>query len=272
MRHLDFGRLFGAAAVLTAATFVAAPMASATPNPATASLHLRIFNDDPVSTLTPVNSYPASISITDQKFPGAGGFANRHAWRFSNDGTNYLEFQNADHFRFCADLTISGTGEAEAGLQIGPWWSPLVDGTFNVRTTDGEIACFGGRMPFYSFTGSHALTYTKGTTIHLEVIYDPNSLSMADPATIEYKVTYNANNYSSGPIAFDQGNPSEDPPHGQWGMLQPSTVGGHVQYFIGGSGPEGGINATWSNICYENLDAVPVEPTTWSNIKSLLQQ
>jgi hypothetical protein len=271
VRHLDFGRILGAAAVLTVAAMAIAPMASATPNPTSAIVKSRIFNDDPFSTLTVVNGYPASISITDQKFPGAGGFANRHAWRFSSDGTNATEFQNADHFRFCADLNISGTGEAEAGLQITPWWSLDVDGMFNVRTTDGEIAVFGGRLPFYSFTGSHGITYVKGTTIGLEMIYDPNGLSSADPATVEYIVRYNANTYSSGPLNFDEGNPSENPPHGVWGILQPSNVGGHLQYFIGGSGPTGGINATWSNVCYENLDAVSVTPTTWSNIKSLLR-
>lgn len=271
MRHLDFGRLGGVAVLMTAVATLAASTAGATPTPTSASLHTRIFNDDPFSTLVTVNAYPASIIIDDTKFPGATGFANRHAWRFSNDGTNFIEFQNGDHFRFCADLTISGGGEAEAGLQISPWWSTLVDGTFNVRTTDGEIAVFGGRMPFYSFTGSHGISYVKGTTIRLEVIYDPNSNTMADPATIEYKVVYNAISYSSGTIAFDEGNPSENPPHGVWGILSPATVGGHVQYFVGGSPDGGGIRAEWSNICYEALDAVSVTPTTWSNIKSLLQ-
>ena len=76
-------------------------------------------------------------------------------------------FANNGGFRFSADLTISGDGEGEAGLQISPWWSQLVDGVFNVRTTDGEIACFGGRLPFYSFTGSHGVTYVKGTTVRI---------------------------------------------------------------------------------------------------------
>ena len=57
---------------------------------------------------------------------------------------------------------------------------------FNFRTTDGEIAVFGGRLPFYSFTGSQGITYTKGDTVRVGVIYDPHSLSMADPATIQY--------------------------------------------------------------------------------------
>lgn len=267
MRHLDFGRLGGVAVLLTAAAVMAAPVANATPTPATASLHTRIFNDDPFSTLSTSNSYPASIVIEDDAFPGASGFANRHAWRFSNDGTNPLEFNNGDHFRFCADLLITGNGDCEAGLQLSPWWSPLVDGTFNVRTTDGEIACFGGRMPFYSFTGNHGINYAKGNVITLEVIYDPNSNTMADPATIEYKVVYLSNSYSSGPIAFDEGNPSENPPHGVWGMLSPATAGGHMQYFVG---TQDAVRTEWSHICFEALDTVPVEANTWSGIKSLL--
>ncbi|MDZ4803717.1 MAG: hypothetical protein SGI90_02485 [Candidatus Eisenbacteria bacterium] len=270
MRHLDFGRLGGVAVLLTAAAVMAAPVAQATPTPTTASLHTRIFNDDPFSTLTTVNAYPASIIIDDLKFLGASGFANRHAWRFSNDGTNPLEFANGDHFRFCADLLITGGGECESGLQISPWWSPLVDGVFNVRTTDGEIACFNGRLPFYSFTGSHGITYAKGNTIRMEIIYDPNSNTMADPATIEYKVVYLANSYSSGRLPFDEGNPSEDPPHGLWGMLTPATAGGHLQYFVGGSPNGGNARAEWSNICFEALDTVPVQGTTWSAIKSLI--
>jgi hypothetical protein len=242
---------------------------AATPN--SAVLHTRVFNDDPFSTLVTNNNYPASITISDTKFNGAGGFANRHLWRFSTDGSTDLQYANADHFRFCADLTLSGAGEGEGGLQITPWWSEI-DGTFNVRTTDGQVAVFGGRLPFYDFTANHGVVYAKNTTIGLEMIYDPNGLSMADPATIEYIVRYGANTFSSGALPFDQGNPAEDPPHGQWGILQPSEVGGVVQYFVGGSPDGGTLEAVWSNICYEDLGAVAVEPTTWSNIKSLLGQ
>ena len=46
------------------------------------------------------------------------------------------------------DVTISDGGEGEGGNGISPWWSQLVDGIFNMRTADGEVACFGGRLPF----------------------------------------------------------------------------------------------------------------------------
>jgi hypothetical protein len=240
--------------------------AAATPNPNSAVLITRVFNDCPGSTLTTVNNYPGQIIIDDVN-AGCVGFANLHVWRFSEDGVNPAVFQNSDSFRFCANLLISGTGECESGLQVRPWWSES-DGRLNVRTTDGEIACFGGRLPFFSFTGTFGLHYVKGTSIYLEIIYSPNGLSMASPATIEYKLTYNAVNYTSGPLAFDEGNPAEDPPHGRWGILNPAYVGAHMQFFVGQSGPTGNARCQWSDVCFKEIK-VSVEDTMWGTMKQL---
>src|SRR5439155_13171387 len=109
----------------------------------------RVFNDCFSSTVTTMNNYPVLLSIEDD-LNCTSGFANLHNWRFSEDGTNAAVFNNGDSFRVTADLVISGTGGAEAGLQRCPWWSQDVDGRFNVRVPDGEIACFGGRLPVYS--------------------------------------------------------------------------------------------------------------------------
>jgi hypothetical protein len=235
-----------------------------------AVLQTRIFDDCPGSTLTTNNSYPSLISIEDINTPGCVGFANLHLWRFSSDGATVALFPNADGFRMCADLTITGNGAGESGLQISPWWDGNVEGRLNVRTTDGEIACFGGRLPFYSFTApaNGGLHYVKGTPIHLEMIYLPNGLSQASPGTLEYKVTYNSNNYTSGPLPFDEGNPLEG--HGTWGILNDAHVGGHLQVFMGQSGQGNGLKADWANICYETL-TVSVEPKTWSSVKGLFR-
>lgn len=270
MRHLGIGRLGGVATLMTAAVLTAA-VANATPNVNSAVLIPYVFDNDPFSTLTQVDNYPASIVFDDLKTPGALGFANRHVWRFSVDDVNAVDFANEDNFSFCADLLITGGGEAEAGLQVSPWWSILVDGMFNVRTTDGEVAAFGGRLPFYSFTANHGVVYAKGNVIRLEIIYLANSNSSIDPATIEYRIVYLGNPYTSGPIAFDEGNPAENPPHGVWGMLSPAGVGGYVQYFLGGSPDGGNARAEWSNICFEDLGVVPVQPSTWSQIKSIIR-
>ena len=242
--------------------------AAATPAPNSAVIKTRIFNDCPTSVLSTTNSYPASIVIDDAQLD-CGGFANLHNWRFSEDGATAAVFNNDANFRFGADLVIDGTSDGEAGLQIAPWWSQDVDGRFNVRTTDGEIACFGGRLPFYSFTGSQGLAYVKGTTIHLEIEYRPNNLNAANPATIEYFVTYGGNNYTSGQIQFDEGNPNENPPYGVYGILQDARAGGYVQCFLQGGNPAAQLSATWSNITFTDLGPVSVEQTSWGALKAL---
>jgi len=259
--------------VLAFATIAgSANLASATPTPNGAVITTRIFNDCPGSSISTNNAYPGVIGIADGG-SGCGGFANRHAWSFSADGgATPIAFVNGDKFSYCATLNISGSG-AEGGLRLSPWWSPDVDGNFNCRTTDGEVACFGGRLPFYSFTGTYGLRYLPGTPITLMIDYDPHQVSFLDPATIVYTVTYGANTYTSGPLAFDHANPAEDPPHGVWGILSPARVGGHLQIFLPKDanndptfGPFG-VEATWSNICFD-AGPTPANNTTWGKIKA----
>jgi len=220
-----------------------------------AVINTRIWNDDPSSTLTTANSYPTLVEISDT--PTGVGYANLHIFRLADAGVQH-PFGNNEFFSFSADLTISGAGEAEAGLQLSPWWSKDTDGRFNFRTTDGEIAVFGGRLPFYSFTASQGLTYTNGVTVRVGMDYNPNSLSSGDPATITYNLTMGANFYTSGPLAFDEGNPAEDPPYGLWGHLNDARVGGYVQVFTGLSGAGNNVTAQW-----ENISIVP-EPSTFA--------
>jgi len=221
---------------LTAATALGATWDSAV-------LNLRVFNDDPLSTLTTDNSYPTLVQISDT--PTGVGFANLHNFHVADAGVEH-SFANAEPFQFSADLTISGAGEAEAGLQLSPWWSQNVDGRLNFRTTDGEIAAFGGRLPFYSFTASQGITYTKGDTVHVSLLYWPASLSASDPATITYNLTMGGNSYTSGALAFDEGNPAEG--YGSWGHLDDARVGGYVQVFTGQSGAGNNVTAQWENI------------------------
>jgi hypothetical protein len=256
------------AGVATAAMLVGTtPAVHATPDPTGAIFILRIFNDCAFSTVNTTNLYPASLEI-DETGLNCSGFANLHAWRFSEDGVNQAQFNNDSAFFYSATLVLSGTVEGEGGLQVAPWWSQA-DGKFNVRTSDGEIACFGGRLPFYNFTAQHGINYVKGTPIGLAITYLRNGLSPADPATIEYAVEYGGNSYSSGELPFDEGNPDEDPPYGLWGMLNDGKVGGHVQPFLQAGNPNATFNATWSNIEYDNLKPVSVDGTSWGRVKSL---
>ena len=261
---------FGAALAAVIAVFamslaIVPESAAVSPQPNSAVFRLRIFNDCPTSILNTVNNYPAQLSIDDAVL-SCPGFANLHVWRFSTDAVNPAVFNNNDGFSFGATLIISGTSEGEAGLQICPWFSQDVDGRLNVRTTDGEVACFGGRLPFYSFTAQHGVVYTKGTPIGVAMKYLPNGLSMNDPGTIEYTVIYNGQTFNSGVLAFDEGNPNE--PFGTWGILNNARVGGHHQAFLQNGNPNANLRATWNDIVYEDLGTVAVEPSTWGGIKA----
>jgi hypothetical protein len=221
-----------------------------TPDPNSAFIALRVFNDCPSSTVTSTNTYPALVSITDAD-NDCVGFANLHSWNFSTDGgLNPALFENCSVFRYSAAVTLSGTGGGEGGLRISPWWNaPLyaVDGRFMLNASSGEIACFGGRLPFYSFTGAFGLRYVKGSIAHMEIIYQPNDLSAASPATITYNLTYKDTLFTSGPLAFDEGNPTEAPEHGAWGLLNASGVGGYLQC-LSGAGTAVDLTGTWADI------------------------
>jgi hypothetical protein len=262
MRRISF--------IILAMTFLAVGLSdvAATPNPNSAVIKTRIFNDCPTSIITTNDSYPALISIEDEVLDCAG-FANLHNWRFSENDTDPVLFENASNFKFGAWLMITGTADGEAGLQISPWWSQDVDGRFNVRTTDGEIACFGGRLPFYSFTAVHEINYMKGTPIYLEMTYLSNDNTEDNPGTIEYIVNWLGTEYSSGVIPFDMGNPDEDPPYGLWGILNDAQAGGHFQPFLEAGNSDAGLYAEWRDIMFMNLDEpTAIETTTWGRIKA----
>ena len=262
-------RQFATPVLTLAATMLLAATAFATPVPNSAVIHARVFDDCPISILTTTNLFPAMVQIDDQNQPPqplCAGFANLHTWRFSTDGVNPIQFQNGDAFSYGAVVTLNGIGEG--GMSLAPWWSPDPDGLFNVRTTDGEIAVFGGRLPFFSFTGAFALVYTNNTPIELGITYMPNGLSAGSPAQVVYSARYNAVNYTSGPLAFDEGNPAENPPHGLWGALNPWYAGGHMKMFAFPAGQPHGITGTWANITY-STPPVSAKKNTWSDLKKL---
>lgn len=264
MKRKSYGRVvvFAALAIVMAAVSVqAAPINSAV-------LNLRIWDDCFTSNLVTTNNYPTEIDISDD-WNCASGWANFHNWSFSKDGVNPHEFANADEFSFSAVITISGPDNAEAGFRLSPWWSVDTDGRVQIRTTDGVVECWGGRLPYYNFTASDGVSYVKGMPIFLEVVYAPNSLTLADPATITYNCSYDGGSYSSGPLAFDEGNPGEDPPHGLWGILQPAQAGGWFQAHSGGPGGIAQVN--WADIQFTGNLTTATETSSWGNVKSLFR-
>lgn len=263
---------FSKFAILAAFALMLAGLAGnalATETPSTAVVLERVWNDSFASILTVDNSYPSLIHINDECY-GPLGWANLHLWRFSTDGSAPQQFLNVDGFSFSADLTISGSGDGEAGLQIAPWWSQA-DGRFNVRTPDGEVACFGGRLPFYSFTGSQGVSYVEGTTVRLTVIYRTNAdMGLTSPATIEY-IYDDGIAHSSGELPFDEGNPAEAEEHGAWGILTPAYAGGHFQYNnMSGAGEGADFDVQWGNISFTDLGSVvATESSTLDSVKAL---
>lgn len=239
-----------------------------TPQANGAYVATRVFNDCPTSTLNAINNYPALISFDDQNLDCFGG-ANLHSWVFSADGgATRAQFQNCSEYRFCADVTLSGTASCEGGLRIAPWWSPDVDGRFMINK-GGEIACFSGRLPFYSFTVAHGITYTPGVTAHMEMVYLANGLALGSPATVEYRISLGGGpTFTSGPLPFDEANVGEGAVHGLWGALYPHYPGGYFQ-LNPGSGTPVGATATFENICFEFQTSTPTEATTWGRVKTL---
>ncbi len=247
----SLGTVAGVCLLLTAGA-LASPIINS------AVINLRVFNDDSDSIVTFGNNYPAWLWIQDSKLDGdgqGGEWANRHNFRLSENGFTAAVFNNVDAFTFYTDVTLTGTANEEGGINVSPWWSQNVDGTFTCITGNGEIAAFGGRLPFYSFN-NHVppVNYVKGETVRLGVIYDPHSLSQLDPATIEYLVTKNGTPYSSGPIAFDEGNPGEG--YGSWGMLNDARVGGYFQPQIQVGNPD-----NWGRVDFANMAYTP-EPAS----------
>jgi hypothetical protein len=230
---------------------VAAGAAHATPVPTGATVETRTFNDCPLSTLNVTNNYPSAIVISETMSPDCVGFANLHSFSFAADTA--LAFHNNSNFRIGADITISGAGEGEGGLRISPWYGKYVDGRFMINATSGEIAAFGGALPFYSFTGNHAITYTRGTTIRLEATYVAHQNNSTEPATIQYRVIYNGNTYDSPVLSFGEQNPGECHPHGLWGMLNEGRVGGYVQNRAN-TGAD--MTIEWENITFQCLPPV----------------
>lgn len=243
-----------------------------TPNPNGVHYTLRNWNDCPASTVTTGGSYPSSFYIDDSILP-CSGYANQHIWRFSEDGgATPAVFNNNSNFSFCADLVITGANNngGEAGINIAPWWS-LGDGRINVRVHDGEIAAFGGRMPFYTWTGNHNINYALGNTIRLSMAYisGPFGPSASAPGQVQYSVTYLGNTYTTPWFLLDEGNVAEGPVHGNWGILNPASAGGFFQPRLDPGNFSSNLRATWNNVCYDNLQVVPTQNTSWGRLKGL---
>jgi len=152
----------------------------------------RIWNDFPDSTLVSTDNYPSSVVIDESAF-GSGGWANKHvAWLSSDGGATKHMLANAEDFAISVDVKLEAAATAprkEVGFRFDTFGG---EGLVNI-TSDGEVAAFGGPLPFHSFGAS---AYTLGTTVTLGVVYV--APAGGSPGTIEYIL----DGLSSGPLAF----------------------------------------------------------------------
>ena len=267
-----------ALAVIAICTVIAmgAGVAHATPVINAAKDSVRVFNDCPVTNLNaPPPAYPGAIHFDENTFVCGGGI-NLHIFNLSDDGgLSSALFNNKDAFTISSTITLrqlSGNTQVEAGLRVNPWFGPVADGVFNLRLPDGEIACFGGVLPFFTFTGAFGLHYQNGVPARETIIYVPNCNTKANPATIEYQLIYNGQFFTSGPLAFGNCTSGEEA-HGCYGIMDNARVGGKFQndFFAFGADPGGANSVDYNDFVYtinQPQDCpVAAKTSTWGSIK-----
>lgn len=188
----------------------------------------RVFNDFPGSTLVTTNSFPGSVVFDESAF-GAGGWANKHLATLSSDGgaTKHL-LANAEDFAISVDIKLEAAATSprkEVGFRFDTFGG---EGLVNI-TSDGEVAAFGGPLPFHSFGTS---AYTLGTTVNLGVVY--KAPAGGSPGTIEYIL----DGVSSGALAFT---------NLELGIINSSKVGFTLQNQVDAGNPGDFGKATYSN-------------------------
>jgi len=277
MKRIRYNGLALAVIAICTVLAMGAGVAHATPVINGAIMYPRVFNDCPISTLNPGPVfYPAFIHIDEHDLICAGG-ANLHVWDLSSDGgASSAVFNNKDVFVVSAVVTMHRTpstvGE-EAGLRVCPWWDHNANGFFNMRLPDGEIACFGGVLPFFSFTGAFGLHIAPDAPARQTIIYTPNCNTKDNPATIEYILDYQGGHFDSGPLPFGNCTPGEEA-HGCYGIMDDARVGGRLQNdmfapYAGDPAANNGVD--YNDIVYsigQPIDCpVAAKTSTWGSIK-----
>jgi hypothetical protein len=168
------------------------------------------------------------------------GWGNRHVWFITMDGNGPTWFDpdtngSTLELEFTLDLTpvMQDERTVEAGLFVlerpfprfprevndqGNWWADGVLMVANERAggAGGEIAAFGGRLPFWNGGGARY----QGGPITLIFRYD------GDRKQVQYEVRYNNQTYTSDWLSpGDSASPYNGGPHG----LRYFAIGGYLQ-------------------------------------------
>jgi hypothetical protein len=176
------------------------------------AIGLRYFADIPASSVQVTqNSYPGILQFQEDfpvRPPGQTG-ANRHIGVLSADnGMNPFIVPHNTAWYYQATVRMTGTASNEVGLHIGGIgtnWPPgnlnADTGVLMVNANSGEIAAFGGWLPFFS-TFDPVFSYMghgqRDQDFRLAILVRPLSPTSI---TAEYFV----DGHSTGPLALDSG-------------------------------------------------------------------
>lgn len=277
MKRIRYNSLALAIVAICTVIAMGSGMAHATPIINAAKDTLRCFNDCPVTNINAGNAYPGNMHFDENQLICAGG-ANLHDWNLSDDGgLSSAIFNNKDAFSISATVILhrGSVVQTEGGLRINPWYGPVADGNFNLRLPDGEIACFGGALPFFSFTGAFGIHYQDGLPARQTIVYNPHCNTKDDPGTIDYILDYAGGHYDSGPLPFTNCTVGEEA-HGCYGIMDNARVGGRFQNdffaFGGDPNPSNSNVEDFFDILYtinQPPDCpVPTHTSTWGNVKA----
>ena len=206
-------------------------------------LHTRYFNDASGSTLTTTNSFPGLVEFNESNLFNATGFANRHIWNLSADGTTDASFGTTDYWDVKFDVNLSATGpsalDKEAGFILqNSTAGGQGDSQFIVKS-DGEVAMFGGSFTFHQFYAPNvAGDYQLGTDALMELKYFNNGSANMLTASLTYDGTL---------TSFTDVTT----------MFTGTHIGGYAQYQITNTA---GV-ANTGDAVFSNIVAAP-EPTT----------
>lgn len=233
---------------------------------------------------TNVAGFPNTATIHDAPYSNNAGLdfrPNTISYIFSADGgVNARKFLNQQAFDIGVDVTMDAgfeTPRKEAGLRINFFG---FDGQFivtsnsgeNGASNDGQIAAFGGTIPFYSFTdpvipvgddapGGGLAPYVEGETINMRMIYTPpvyqedpppplsEEVTIIRRGTMQYIVDRGAGPISSPIIEFP----------GSEAGLHRSPTGSEIGVYGQGTGvkpavPNGPTEPDFLDVVFENFD------------------
>jgi hypothetical protein len=190
----------------------------------------------------------SSVQFNEQFAQGEpGNFANKHVAWLSNDG-GASRFQTNQFQSFTMSFSVNiaapaGAPRKEAGIEV---WQPRPALGFQdegqvLIASDGEVAVFGGTMPF---TGLGSV-YTLGTTA--QVTWEYFAPGIQDPTKGAYRLTFVdavTGAHSSGIKV--------------WGT-EPDNIAGHTGAFLGlkAQNQRNPFIADSSVITYGNVSIVP---------------